>query len=469
MKKPLFFNKNIEIFRWGPIPGRYFYVSEFEDAVFSEYVKLYKGKRWPKTLLLFKGKQMVWINDFSSMRAIGKHVFIKYMLPINKRKSLKKDWRIKIKDLSDFENKINEKLLKNLSDKEFAALLNKFYNLIVSFWAPTIPAELGNYGSTRLLEEKLKKAIPDKNKLLSSMEILATPDTVSFYQQEEIDLSETNDLKKHQKKYFWIKNSYNGTETLSLDFFKKRKKELAPDIKKDIKKQLKETRDKKRKLISKYKLSKEIANTANAICEGISWQDERKKHIFIYIHYKELFLKDAARRYGYSIDRLRNCSLKEITDITNIHNIIQKRDKIFGFFVDKHKEELLGEKALLAWEEYGEEKVQKNIKKINGIIVSKGKKDTVKGIVKIIFDPKKNKKFKAGDILVAPMTSPEYVFLMKTSKAVITDAGGLTSHAAIVSRELKIPCIVGTKFATKVLKDGDKAVIDVKKGIIRKL
>lgn len=53
MKNPLLFNKNAEIFRWGPIPGRYFYVSEFEDAIFKEYSRLYKGARWPNTLFLF--------------------------------------------------------------------------------------------------------------------------------------------------------------------------------------------------------------------------------------------------------------------------------------------------------------------------------------------------------------------------------------------------------------------------------
>ena len=87
--------------------------------------------------------------------------------------------------------------------------------------------------------------------------------------------------------------------------------------------------------------------------------------------------------------------------------------------------------------------------------------------VRIILDPKKTAHFKRGEILVAPMTSPDYIFAMKKSAAVITDAGGLTSHVAIVSRELGIPCIVGTKIATKVLKDGDLVEVDANKGIVR--
>jgi len=82
------------------------------------------------------------------------------------------------------------------------------------------------------------------------------------------------------------------------------------------------------------------------------------------------------------------------------------------------------------------------------------------GPVKILKSPKEISKIEKGDILVAPMTSPDYVPAMKKSAAIITDEGGETSHAAIVSRELGIPCIVGTKTATKFLKDGQIVSVD---------
>ena len=56
---------------------------------------------------------------------------------------------------------------------------------------------------------------------------------------------------------------------------------------------------------------------------------------------------------------------------------------------------------------------------------------------------------------------------MKKSAAIVSDEGGITSHAAIVSRELKIPCVIGTKIATKVFKDGDLVEVDANKGIVR--
>lgn len=65
------------------------------------------------------------------------------------------------------------------------------------------------------------------------------------------------------------------------------------------------------------------------------------------------------------------------------------------------------------------------------------------------------------------MTRPEFLPIARKSLAIITDEGGLTSHAAIVYRELGIPCIIGTKIATKILKDGDQVEVDANKGIIK--
>lgn len=74
-----------------------------------------------------------------------------------------------------------------------------------------------------------------------------------------------------------------------------------------------------------------------------------------------------------------------------------------------------------------------------------------------------------GDILIASTTGPEFMVGIQKAGAVVTDEGGLMSHAAVVSRELKIPCIVGTKIATKIFKDGDLIEVDAEKGIVRKL
>ena len=124
-----------------------------------------------------------------------------------------------------------------------------------------------------------------------------------------------------------------------------------------------------------------------------------------------------------------------------------------------------GERAIKFIKPYLEIKIAKNIKEIKGIVVSGGKK--LKAKVKILTSPKEVDKIKPGEILVVAMTSPDYITAIKKAGAIITDEGGMTCHAAIVSRELRIPCIVATKIATKILKDGDLVEVDADKGIVK--
>ncbi len=87
-------------------------------------------------------------------------------------------------------------------------------------------------------------------------------------------------------------------------------------------------------------------------------------------------------------------------------------------------------------------------------------------IVKVLASEKEISKIESGNILVTSMTTPDFVPAMRKASAIITDEGGMTCHAAIVSRELGIPCIVGTGNATKVLKDGMVVTVDANKGIV---
>lgn len=105
-------------------------------------------------------------------------------------------------------------------------------------------------------------------------------------------------------------------------------------------------------------------------------------------------------------------------------------------------------------------------KELKGIIASKGK---ARGRVNVVLNPETTKRFEKGEILVTTMTSPKFTIFLKSASAIITDEGGILCHAAIVAREMEVPCIVGTKVATKVLKDGDLVEVDANNGIVRKL
>lgn len=90
-----------------------------------------------------------------------------------------------------------------------------------------------------------------------------------------------------------------------------------------------------------------------------------------------------------------------------------------------------------------------------------------KGAVKIVNEVADMSKMEKGDIMVAHTTFPSLVPAMKKAAAIVTDDGGITCHAAIVSRELRVPCVVGVKVATKVFKDGDVVEVDANNGIVK--
>ncbi|MDD5050169.1 MAG: PEP-utilizing enzyme [Candidatus Pacebacteria bacterium] len=105
-----------------------------------------------------------------------------------------------------------------------------------------------------------------------------------------------------------------------------------------------------------------------------------------------------------------------------------------------------------------------NINEIKGVTAYKGK---TSGKVKIVHNPNDISKVEKGDILVTTMTFPSYIAAMERAAAFVTDEGGVLCHAAIVAREMKKPCVIATKIATKAFKDGDMVEVDADTGIVK--
>lgn len=129
------------------------------------------------------------------------------------------------------------------------------------------------------------------------------------------------------------------------------------------------------------------------------------------------------------------------------------------YIVQARPETVHASKKLLTYEEYHLKTKKKPI--VTGIAI--GNK-IGKGKVHIITDIKKLAEFKKGEVLVTKMTDPDWTSAMPFASAIITDEGGKTCHAAIISRELGIPCIVGTKIATQTLKNGQEVTVDCSSG-----
>ncbi len=211
-------------------------------------------------------------------------------------------------------------------------------------------------------------------------------------------------------------------------------------------------------LISRSK-SKEI--DPRLIKEGAKLREATDKTLyFVGASLVEIIRNNVPKKYKkYS----KFLTFKEVND-KKLPPILElkKREQGFIFYNNKlylETKEKFSEKENL-WFNDKEE----NDKNISGQIGFIGK---VRGIAKIVFEESEIQKVKTGDILVSPMTTPNFLPAIKKAKAIVTDEGGVTCHAVIVSREMKIPCIVGTNNATGILKDGDLIEVDAKKGIVK--
>lgn len=124
-------------------------------------------------------------------------------------------------------------------------------------------------------------------------------------------------------------------------------------------------------------------------------------------------------------------------------------------------------RAVTTFKEHAEERSQG--KEEAGKILLKGETASAgvySGIVKIVHDPSELNKIQKGDVLVTAMTTPDMVPAMQRAGAIITNEGGMTCHAAIVSREMGTPCIVGTEHATDLLVDGEIVTVHATRGIV---
>jgi phosphoenolpyruvate synthase/pyruvate phosphate dikinase len=155
-------------------------------------------------------------------------------------------------------------------------------------------------------------------------------------------------------------------------------------------------------------------------------------------------------------------------------NEIEKRQKSYLFYKDnKNKIYLIsGDENLSIIKRFNRDIISKDIVKGK---VANGKKEILKGYVRIITRDYGNKlsiyqemdNMKDGEILVTETTDPDMLPAMKKSLAIITDIGGMLSHAAITSRELEKVCIIDTLYASKVFKTGDLVEVDADKGIVK--
>ena len=178
------------------------------------------------------------------------------------------------------------------------------------------------------------------------------------------------------------------------------------------------------------------------------------------VNVKDILGEDAIKAEALSEDEL-NTLIERGLKVEKLYGSVQ--DTEWGFDKDTKEFYFLQSRPITTLAGDKEEKEEKLITLVKGLPASPG---IGRGKVKLIKDISEINKVNEGDVLVTAMTNPDMVPAMRKCAGVVTDEGGRTCHAAIVSRELQIPCIVGAKTATKTLKTGDTVTVDAVRGIV---
>ncbi|MEK9151327.1 MAG: PEP-utilizing enzyme [Patescibacteria group bacterium] len=328
------------------------------------------------------------------------------------------------------------------------------------------------------------------------IEVMTSPTEQSFFDSEKADLLDValhlsrnaganlqDKLAQHTRRYFWIQNSFAVSKELTVDFFEREARELAErktteelqHTRHVIAQKVARIKKEQEKLIARHALDDEARAFYDLIRTFAVMQDVRKECVQKQVWCVDKILEKISVQKNVPLEKLHNYLVYEIQmfltsgTIANEENLAKRGDMTFystyqnNGIVTQHlydRDHATIQQLLHSLQKSEGSKI------ITGYIASRGGNPVVRGKVRVILDSE-GADIENGEILVAGMTRPDYVPLMKKALAIITNEGGITSHAAIISRELKIPCIIGTKIATQVLKDGMLVEVDTNRGIVK--
>jgi phosphohistidine swiveling domain-containing protein len=358
------------------------------------------------------------------------------------------------KELRKREQDLIDSTQKNLS--EFGKAYRAYMPAIILVWVSDQPVA---DKMKKLLSRKLSEE--ETEELMNQLNI---PIEDNFYKKEEYDLVMTDDLAVHVKEYEWLNSRYGEELPYTMEEAQARLSEID-----------------KQEFLQKWKKEKEsLKQTIAKAKDLIGSRDAHFVDFMQFIVFYRTQRTDILNKAQYLfIPKLKQ--LAENNKITYKQLIHATSDEIEKELLDPEVlSQRIADHAIVADETGFHIKIGKECEKIRqffkddlgevnefkGNIAQKGK---VRGKAKIIINRDDYNKISKGDILVTSMTVPNMVPIMKKAAAFVTDEGGITCHAAIISREMKKPCIIGTKIATQVLQDGDEVEVDADNGIVRKL
>lgn len=466
--------------QWGPVDGRMLYMAFWLGPMAGADMEEW-GVCWSPMFGIYEQHQNTFWWEQKELEKIGKKAIERWLLPKPKRKYLVSGYERYKKELKG----IAFELSKARSEEQIVALAKRWRKIYQEFWGLTIVYEIANYTSPVYLEKAISSKVTAE-RMHEALEVLLAPIKPSFHQQEELELlniatkpkrQKAELLEKHAKRWFWVESSYSVTSNISAAGFGKRIKGVSvAQAKRKIDKAKRSfvlARRRKKKIAHEFALSRAQVELAELLTFFIWLQDDRKAHVWWYNSVIDRFNRFLGKRFGHNHNWFKEYTANEWlwaftkNKEVSVAEMKRRQECIVVFLQYKGSRMWSGSSARKFIREYQKER-EGNKKELTGIPVSRGN-GVVRGRVRILHTSKDAFKVRPGEVLVAAMTSPDYVPAMRRSAAVVTDVGGLMSHAAVVSRELGIPCVTSTKLATKVLKTGDLIEVDAGRGIVKKL
>lgn len=460
---------------------------------------------------LFEHDKADWYIDLDDIKRISKKVITLGLRYPHFSKKLMKKWAVDEKSFFKFCYRLRKLNLKKLSDNNLREIYQEYIELDLRSVTSSSVIDGFALGTDELIQKELANFLVKKGlerQQARYFSILTAPIHHSFINEAEVALLKIvlevtrhrklvrtfsttpvkfvrkavngypkliRMLKKQEKDYFWSKNNYIHNNYLDINRWIteiksvfKSKIDIKPGISQIIntpKKNIKE----KEKLYKFLKLPRRIKVLLEISEDFTKWQDERKKQTYWSTHYGSILLGEIGRRFGFTLHEMIYCSPNEVLSLFSkpLINPVEVRARIkkcLWYQKGSNKYEVISEgSARGTYKKIFEKKSLKAINDFRGLSACLG---VARGPVTIVKSATEVGKIKVGDILVAVMTRPDYIMGMKKAAAIVTNEGGVTCHAAIVSRELNIPCVIGTKIGTEVLKDGDIVEVNGNHGVV---
>jgi phosphoenolpyruvate synthase/pyruvate phosphate dikinase len=449
--------------------------------------KTYCGRAWPSTYLHYKGDLVHWISHLDELEDYGCYLIVAYLKP-EKRKGLDQDIeRIarKLDRVIEMSERLNPA---QLTERELLDHYLLVKNAFVEWFVPGALVEPVGLDGERQVRELLSRQGVAAKEIDAQLSLLTTTPRKSFSRRELEELlaigisaqsgaDVDSALRVHAQKYYWLHNNYFSTEVLGPEFFRSqltllsKNGEPAAYLEK-IKSESRTLLQKKRQLVGSMRLTPEQHELIELL-ELFAWyQDYRKEYAMKLLHCLDAALAEIGRRKGLSLKHMKYSMALEVPGILyGAFDVSLLEKRMHGFLAvwrsDDDTFECFTEDAAEVWKRldphirHNQEQLE-----LSGSSASSG---IARGRALVTMSASEASKISQGEILVTSMTTPDFVTAMKKAAAIVTNEGGILCHAAVLSREFRIPCVVGTRIATKTIKTGDLIEVDGDKGIVKKL